>query len=69
MDGLEQPQIDSFIINVKEVEKVFLKKLKVSKASGPDDLPAYILNELTAEFTVKLAAIYTHNILQDSLLY
>ncbi len=42
------PQINNLTINGKG-KKIFLMNLKTNKALGPDDLPAYILKELSDE--------------------
>ncbi len=37
-------------------------ELKVNKASGPDDMPVFILNELSEDIAPKLTALYTQSI-------
>ncbi len=64
MDGPEYPQINNLSINFKGIEKVF-RKLKVSNASEPDDLPAYILKELAEKIALIITSINTLS-LQDS---
>ncbi len=57
-------QINNLTVIVKGVE-VLLKKLKINKASGQDDLPEYMLNELADESAPILIAIYMQS-LHDS---
>ncbi len=45
----------------KGVEEL-IKKLKIKKASGPNDLPVYILKELAEEIAFILKAIYTQSL-------
>jgi hypothetical protein len=66
MDGPSYPQINELTIINKGVVKL-LPKLKVNKASDPDDLPAYILKELAEEIAPILTAIFTQSLQQGSL--
>ena len=61
MEGPEYPTIDILNIHIKGVEKL-LQKLKVNKASGPDDLPAYILRETATEIAPVLTAIFNQSL-------
>ncbi len=45
MEGPDYRKINNLIIHNNRVEKL-LQKLKVNKASGPDDLPALILKKM-----------------------
>ncbi len=64
LGGLNYLQINNLTVIVKGVE-VLLKKLKINKASGQDDLPEYMLNELADESAPILIAIYMQS-LHDS---
>jgi hypothetical protein len=66
MDGPDYPQINDLKIINKGVVKL-LQNLKVNKAPGPDDLPAYILKELADEVAPILTAIFTQSLQQGSL--
>jgi hypothetical protein len=61
MVGPEYPTIDNLNIHTKGVEKL-LQKLKVNKASGPDDLPAFILRETATEIAPVLTAIFNQSL-------
>ncbi len=54
MERPKYPTIGNPTINTKEAEKL-LHKLKINKASVPDDIPAYILRETATD----LARIFT----------
>jgi hypothetical protein len=61
MEGLTYPTINNLNIHTKGVENL-LQKLKVNKASGPDDLPAYILRETAVEIAPVLTAIFNQSL-------
>jgi hypothetical protein len=61
MEGEEYPKIDNLNIHTKGVENL-LQKLKVNKASGPDDLPANILKETATEIAAVLTAIFNQSL-------
>ncbi len=48
--------------------KIFKKKMKINKASVPDDLSAYILKGLPEKINPVLTAIYTQSLHDNSLL-
>ncbi len=64
MDWPEYLQINMLRVNGEGV-KTLLEKLNVNKASGSDDLPAYILKELAEEISPILTIKYIQS-LQDS---
>ena len=66
MEDPEYPTIDTLSIHIKGVEKL-LQKLKVNKASGPDDLPAYILRETATEIAPLLTAIFNQSLKSGTL--
>ena len=66
MDGPEYPRINELVINENGVEKL-LSNLKVNKASGPDDLPATVLKELSHEIAPILTVIFTQSLQTGSL--
>ncbi len=57
MERPKYPSIGNLSTNNKEVEKR-LQKLKINKASGPDDIPPYILRETVTELVPVLSAIF-----------
>ena len=61
MDGPAYPNIRDIKIENKGVEKM-LKSLKVNKAPGPDELPAYILKELAEELAPVLTALFNQSL-------
>ena len=61
MEGPEYQRIDNLNIHTKGVENL-LQKLKINKASGPDDLPAYILRETAVEIAPVLTAIFNQSL-------
>jgi hypothetical protein len=61
MEGPEYPTIDNLNIHTQGVKNL-LQKLKVNKASGPDNLPAYILRETATEIAPVLTAIFNQSL-------
>ncbi len=61
MEGPEYPIIDSLNIQSKEVDEL-VQKLRVNKASGPDDLPAFIHKETTSGINLILIEIFKQSL-------
>ncbi len=56
MENPKYPTIDNFVIHTKGVEKLF-QKHRINKASGLDELRAYILRETATKLDPLLTAI------------
>ncbi len=70
MEGPTYPKIDNLKIHTKRVEKL-LQRLKINRASGLDDLPAYILRNSVAELApvVNQYSQPYQPVIEDSVLY
>ncbi len=55
--GPRFPSIKRLIITVEGIEKL-LSNIKVNKASGPDNIPCRILQELSTELAPMLTVIF-----------
>ena len=61
------PQIPSITVSVNEVVNL-LQHLDPHKATGPDEIPAYFLKELSYEIALILTLIFQSSLHQGSLL-
>ncbi len=65
MEGTKYPQW-TILQYTQDVEKL-LQKFKIKKASGPDNLPAYIFRESATELTLVLSGIFNQSLKIDTL--
>ena len=66
MEGQYIPDIESLRININGVVEL-LKNLKLYKASGPDEIPAYLLKETSKEIAPALTFIFQASLQQSSI--
>lgn len=60
-DKVSVSDIESIEINLSEIEKL-LKSLDLSKAAGPDDLPAILITKCATELSIPLAILFHRSI-------
>ena len=66
LTGQPGPALPPLNIDVKGVEKL-LSRIKVTKASGPDEIPNIILQEMSTELAPPLAMIFNMSITSGQL--
>ena len=65
MEGQHIPDIELIRIDINGVTEL-LQKFKPYKATGPDEIPAYLLKETSNEMTPILTFIFQASLLQSS---